>query len=179
MSFIEEINKNKTLVEQVNVLKEKIKTVAENKGIEVTLGVDTMDTVLDKIDALEVGGGGLTLDAIVGYWEVPNQENAYMIFREDYTISAVSNGQIIEAGLTFFIENGKLMVTEGETTGEAKYNPNDCTLSLDGMTLHKLNPSGTLDITKNGTHFVAPYEEVNVSVKKNITQEGTNLILGG
>lgn len=51
MAFIEEINKNSELISQVEALSETIRSVAEAKGIEVAIGVDTPKTVLEKLNS--------------------------------------------------------------------------------------------------------------------------------
>lgn len=49
MSFKNEIDRNKQIIRQVETIKEKIKTLADKTSTEIELGVDTPETLMDKI----------------------------------------------------------------------------------------------------------------------------------
>lgn len=49
MSFKDEIERSKQLNQQVVSIKEKIKVVAEKTNTEIEFGVDTVETLIDKV----------------------------------------------------------------------------------------------------------------------------------
>lgn len=49
MSFKQEVDKNKELLEQVSNIKTQVKALAEKTGVEIEYGADTMETLLNKI----------------------------------------------------------------------------------------------------------------------------------
>ena len=160
MAFIDEIERYKELINQTKALKEKIKNVAVNKGLEVVERVDTMDSVLDKLDGLVVGDAKL----------------------EKLTVTPSTTEQTIKPNEGF---NGFLDVTVNPVTSsiDANITPENIkkdvtVLGVTGTLEEGITPTGTLDISENGERDVTTYEKVNVNVQpllqeKTVTENGT------
>ena len=171
MTFDTELQRQQDATAIATQIKEQVKTVAENKNIDIEYNVDDALSLLNKIDDGTITTPTDTLDITDnGIKDVTNYASVdvnVVTPSQAKTATPTTSQQVVEPDSGYLLSSVTVnAVTSAIDSNIQAGNIKDgvTILGVEGTLQEGITPTGTLNVTTNGPHDVSQYAIVAVNV---------------